>query len=1200
MTSRPPNLLAIRAAALAALCAGVPFAPPLAAQADTISGRVIAADSTPISTARVSTTAADGRVFAARADSLGRYRIVVPAHAGGYSVTAAAFGYSGLTAIVQLPAGTYHATRNFRLNPRRLVLDTLSVRATTARLSTSGSSPGERNAEGSALSLAAFGIDPERLIEGGALDPGALLVGDGVLSVGGQPPSQNRTSVDGAGFDSALPSEGVRGAALLSNTYDPARGQFSGAEIAARTLSGTNRWGGAVSARLDDPRLRYGAVGGDAWGRRERDLRLGGGGGGALIRDRLFVYGALDLSRRSGPSAFLDPADRTGLTRLGLASDSAARFVAITQALGIQARSARSARSDFASGLVRFDYALSDRHSLTVRLDGRDSRLTGLGASPLRLAGAELSQRSWDAGAFAQLSSGSARWGNDLRAYVSRGESRMDDVGIPAAVVRVSSILPDATMGWAELGFGGLSFSLAQGARAGWELSDELVFEPADRHRIKLAGLVQEQRASRGNVPAQDGIFIFDSLEDLALGRAASFARGLGAPPPDVSRRYAAFSASDRWQVNERLRMIAGVRIEGSPRVARPPLAPGLAALAGDASGAISSDLVVSPRIGFGASFPGRGRFGVRGGAGLFRGATAISSLAAVWGETGTGEFARRLTCVGPAAPEPDWTAFFADPRTVPATCAGGSSTFADVAPQVTVFAPSFAEPRVWRGSIGGGGALGRRSWFYLDANAAWGTGLASAVDRNRSVSAAFTLSAENDRPVYAPASAIDPGSGGVAAIASRRSAEFGTIREVRGDGHSRVGQLTAGVGGVLLRSTLVSLGVTLTRSDDQATGVQVFGGSSASTAGDGSRLEWAPSDWNQRLSIQGTVTHRLGARVHMGAIGRLASGLPFTPRVGGDVNGDGLFNDRAFVFRPGAAADSAVANGMARLLGRAPGSVRSCLERQLGTIADRNSCRGPWSPSLDAHVEIIARGDIDSRRLIVTLAARNVTAGLDRLFHGADGLRGWGQYPLVDGTLLQVRGFEPAARAFRYEVNPNFGRRPAASGGRNPFALIVTARIAVGADPRYQPLEALAEAMGVGDDQARARMRAQLGRQVQNVPGAILALDAAEPGTLGLTAAQTADLQRASDALRPRLASALDSLAAVLTRRGPFTAAKRAAIDDAATEVQSLVRSGTNTARTILTAPQWEMLPAWVLRPPETDELERSTYEVHVEGFGP
>lgn len=47
---------------------------------------------------------------------------------------------------------------------------------------------------------------------------------------------------------------------------------------------------------------------------------------------------------------------------------------------------------------------------------------------------------------------------------------------------------------------------------------------------------------------------------------------------------------------------------------------------------------------------------------------------------------------------------------------------------------------------------------------------------------------------------------------------------------------------------------------------------------------------------------------------------------------------------------------------------------------------------------------------------------GLDQLFSGSDGLRGWGQRASPDATLLYTRGFDPVGRSFRYDVNERFG----------------------------------------------------------------------------------------------------------------------------------------------------------------------------------
>ena len=80
--------------------------------------------------------------------------------------------------------------------------------------------------------------------------------------------------------------------------------------------------------------------------------------------------------------------------------------------------------------------------------------------------------------------------------------------------------------------------------------------------------------------------------------------------------------------------------------------------------------------------------------------------------------------------------------------------------------------------------------------------------------------------------------------------------------------------------------------------------------------------------------------------------------------------------------------------------------------------------------------------RLNVTLNLANPLGGLDQLLHGSDHLHGWGMTPFPDGTLYQVRGFDPTAERYIYQVNPRFGNtNPAFTTLRSPFRMTLDVR---------------------------------------------------------------------------------------------------------------------------------------------------------------
>ena len=241
--------------------------------------------------------------------------------------------------------------------------------------------------------------------------------------------------------------------------------------------------------------------------------------------------------------------------------------------------------------------------------------------------------------------------------------------------------------------------------------------------------------------------------------------------------------------------------------------------------------------------------------------------------------------------------------------------------PNVTVFDPSFEAPKAWRGSLGiSRRLLDQRVNVSLDASFARGVSQTGANDLNLSPSPSFSLAMEAHRPVFVTAGSIDTATGAVPLSSSRRDPRFGFVNVVSSRLKNDTRQLTLGVNGFFTRRLIMlNTSYTYSRSRDQVLGAtQGFGGSSV--AGDPRVPDWGRSDQERRHSITGTIMWPFNPGLELSAIVRASSGARFTPIVGGDVNGDGARNDRAFIYYPAtafpsSATDTAIANGMVRLL---------------------------------------------------------------------------------------------------------------------------------------------------------------------------------------------------------------------------------------------------------------------------------------------
>jgi hypothetical protein len=427
---------------------------------------------------------------------------------------------------------------------------------------------------------------------------------------------------------------------------------------------------------------------------------------------------------------------------------------------------------------------------------------------------------------------------------------------------------------------------------------------------------------------------------------------------------------------------------------------------------------------------------------------------------------------------------------------------------------------------------------------------------------------------VYLPASTIVAATGQSSIVASRKNASFATVNEITSRLASDTRQLTTSVSGLGFRGTTFTLSYTLSRSRDQTYGFGAGGfGGGASTSGDPNHAEWGPSDQDRRHQMFAQVLYPLNPSLDVSFVGRAVSGAKFSPLVSGDVNGDGLRNDRAFVYMPASAPDTALANGMSRLLAGGPSSAADCLASQAELIAARNSCSAPWTGALDAQLNWRPTQLGLNRRLTISAQFINLLTGLDQLFHGTNDLKGWGQQSFPDRTLLYVRGFNAADERFLYQVNEHFGASSSRGAFRAPFLIGLQGRYTIGVDDsRRGMFNVIGGPNGrtLTADQLRERMQRGFTNPFRRI------VEINDSLQLALTPDQLTRLRGLGDTLQTKIDPLIDDLAEAISKQGKNAdpMSLMAALGKRLGEGRAMMQQAAKDAQGVLTAEQWAKLP--------------------------
>ena len=1046
-----------------------------AQEADVITGTVTGPDGKVVPGARVEVVSIETEITRSGVtDGKGRYMILFPDGGGRYIMRITYLGFADVIKTLQRSGDEELILTNVAMATGAIDLGSITGTSQRAVNEQQQGRTGETGRELSAQDMARLplpDLDPATiaLLTAGVIGTGADSVSGRMgFSVAGMSDLLNQVVIDGViQGDGAggIPEEGIRRTGVVTNTFDASRGGFAGGQVSQSTSRGNNRNAGSFSYQFDDDALQMSSGATTSAFTRNN---FGGQWGGPIKNNKLFYNTSFQLSQNVNHRFALDADDPLAATRAGVAMDSIGRFLdLVSDKLNRQQIGATGPYNQTTEDLKlqgRVDWNInqtrSNQQTLSLRANGAWNNQDSTRISTLDLSdhGGEAKSNNFSIGGSLN-SRFSQSWTNNLNfSFNERTAETLGYIEMPEGRVRVTSEFEDGTRATNSLVFGGNRSFPTEAYTRDLQISDDVSFlKPIGTsvHRMKVGGSVQKTNAIDRSANNIFGSFSFNSLEDFQNNLPASYTRSLAERKSRTGTYNAGIYIGDTFRKSEALEFTAGLRYDYGRLDEQPAYNPVIETLFGRRTDIRTSAGAFSPRIGFNyrISSQQNGNFNqqaknLSGGLGLFAGRAPTNIYSQAIRQTGLPDAEQTLNCVGAAVPIPDWDLYSEDPSLVPSTCADGGvgnpqQSFR--APTVTLIDPDQKMPSSLRANLGYRTQLPRNIFANFGYTFSYGMGLWGYEDLNLNTDQSVTLGNE-DRPFFGDPSSIVPTTGAVLFASSRMHSEFGNVYDVIADRKSTAHQLTANLNGLLMeRKLTLSSNYTLGFSRDQGSGSF----SQATTALNPNEAEWGTSSNDRRHVLNLNASYAFTPEIELSLNGRIQSGSPYTPMVNQDINGDGARNDRAFIFDPSMMADTAIANGMSRLLSNAPGRVTSCLEDQLGGIADRNSCRNSWEQTLDFRLNLRPNLPTLQRRMTISLDGRNALTGLDQLVNGSDNMKGWGVGVRADGTLLEVRGFDPVTNSFKYTVNEGFGQTRRGPGAiRSPFSLTLRARVQVGGQP--------------------------------------------------------------------------------------------------------------------------------------------------------
>ncbi len=858
------------------------------------------------------------------------------------------------------------------------------------------------------------------------LDPRVSQVSkaDGAISAGGQNTRYNSIKIDGVGASDPfglesnnLPTErqpvsmdAIEDIKIAIADYDVTIAGGIGAVVDAVTKSGTNEFHGSLYYAFRDGDWVRKDIRGVKFNGFDSENTWGGTFGGPLIKDKLFFFANYEKYVRKSPGVGLGDTPY-GIGRITDADITAVQNAASGKGFSAGGLEQASADTEIEEYAVKLDWNISDAHRASLRYSKTDQsvlRFPELDNNSVSLSSFwyEL-PKSFDSTVLQLFSDWNESFSTEFK-LSNRNYSAVRDTASKLPSIRINGYTGGnsifiGTEQNSHINIVETEQNSAFGA-ANWYVGD---------HEFKFGFDYEQNDINNFFGRNVNGTYEFANLAGFIAGTPSRYIVRVPLPggslddiPAAYSQENLAFFAQDTWTVNNNLTLTLGLRYDKPSYDAQTKKNTYIGGIYGYDNTNVLDTGLFQPRFGFNYTFDSARPTQLRGGIGLFQGASPNVWIAGAYQNTGLNYLEFDLNNPGPI-----FTSNTNPPYTpAPNPACFPTPTLASCARQnVDILEPGLALPSSWKANLAFEHQLPWQGIVFsaellltqvkdgiyierLDLYNAAGGGARNPGNDRRDLFWNF-------------AAANGAGISGATGARSSRPIGVGDVLLLRNTDKGESTQFTVGLDRPMANNWSWSMAYTFTKATEVnplTSSINASNWNNTPTFNANENVAY-----NSRYAIRDRFTGTLNwqhaffgdYKTKIGLVYEGRSGRPYSLVFNGDMNGDGNSSSNDLFYVPNGPGD-VVFTGGAAMEADFFGWLAAHPEyaRYKGKVAPANAFRTGFTNSFDVRISQEMPGFMEGHKTILALDINNIGNLINK---------DWG--------LIDDFGFFSTARVARY-----------------------------------------------------------------------------------------------------------------------------------------------------------------------------------------